>query len=147
MLSRDVLRIVAVFSERHHESIITRNAYQKYMHIHHCFVLLLHLCIGYYWYHSHCITHHHHPLQHILLPFHVIMHQYGIKKEFFVCSIAYHLALMLPQFILQTIYYQKTTDYGNNIVNVLYWTNMLVFMFYVITVGLTIQNRLAHYGN
>eukprot|EP01083_Nonionella_stella_P134359 408881_1 len=76
-----------------------------------------------------------------------IMHQYGIKKEFFVCSIAYHLALMLPQFILQTIYYQKTTDYGNNIINVLYWINMLVFMFYVITVAIMIvinHSKLCH---
>lgn len=64
-----------------------------------------------------------------------ILNQYAIKKEWFICCIAYHLGLMIPQFIIQCIFYQ-TTIVKIEIVHYLHWLNMIIFMFYIILIAI-----------
>ena len=73
-----------------------------------------------------------------------ILNQYGIKQEWFVCSIAYHLALMIPQFIIQCIFYQ-TTMVNNDNIHILHWSNSIIFMFYIILVSIIFVINKCHF--
>ena len=57
---------------------------------------------------------------------------------YYVVAMAFHLSTMLPQLVIQSIYYQTTNVIGNVILNVLFWINMLVFMIYAITLSILV---------
>ena len=72
----------------------------------------------------------------------------SVSKEHYLCFIAYQLAIMLPQFIVQTICYQTLTKEVGNAYRItgLFWINSLLFMLYIIIVCILMMvNTMSHH--